>query len=64
MGRKNRTDDILTSTISVSLPMDCVIIVNKYTKEHDGNRSATISHIIRDWKRTVDSEKRERRERK
>jgi len=61
MERKNRTDGLLTQTISVALPVDCIIIVNKYLNDHSGNRSATISHIIRDWKRSIDNERRLRR---
>jgi hypothetical protein len=48
----------------MTLPLEVVVILDKMKKEHGNNRSATAAHIIKDWKRTVDIQKRERRERK
>jgi hypothetical protein len=47
----------------MTLPIEVVVILDKMKKEHGNNRSATAAHIIKDWKRTVDSQVRDRKKR-
>jgi hypothetical protein len=46
----------------MTLPLEVVVILDKMKKEHGNNRSATAAHIIKDWKRGLDRQNRERQE--
>ena len=64
MVRRKQESGTFVATVCMTLPLEVVVILDKMKKEHGNNRSATAAHIIKDWKRTVDIQKRERRERK
>ena len=45
-------------TVSVNLPVDCLIAIDRYKKNNAGNnRSLALEYIIRDWKRIMDQER-------
>jgi len=52
MVRKNRTTKGgYMTTITVSLPVGCIVTLDKYMKQTGNNRSLALEYIIEDWKR-------------
>lgn len=49
------------STISVSLPQECIIALNNYAERVGSNRSLALEYIIRDWKRIMQAQKEARK---
>lgn len=58
MGRKNRRHQLGNkSTISVVLPQECIITLNRYTKQTGENRSLALEYIIKDWDKIMQSQR-------
>ena len=62
MARTKQESGTYVATVCLTLPIEVVVILDKMKKEHGNNRSAAAAHIIKDWKRTLDRQKRERME--
>jgi len=62
MTRTKQESGTYVATVCMTLPIEVVVILDKMKREHGNNRSAAAAHIIKDWKRSLDREKRERRE--
>ena len=63
MGRKNRrTQGGNNSTISVVLPQECIIALNRYMKTTGWNRSLALEYIIKDWERIMQAQRRDKNE--
>jgi len=60
MVRKKQEAGTYVATVCMTLPIEAIMILDKMKKEHGDNRSATAAHIIKDWKMTLDRQKRER----
>lgn len=61
MARINRRVQGATrNTISVTLPHDCVIILNRAMNRYGNNRSLALEYIIKDWERTRQAEREAR----
>jgi len=61
MTRINRKDQGWNrTTISVTLPAECMIAINKFQAQTGNNRSLAIEYIILDWKRTMQAQKEAR----
>ena len=45
------------NTISVTLPHDCVIILNRAMNRYGNNRSLAVEYIIKDWERARQAER-------
>jgi metal-responsive CopG/Arc/MetJ family transcriptional regulator len=48
------------NTISVTLPHDCVIILNRAMNRYGNNRSLAVEYIIKDWERARQAEREAR----
>jgi len=51
--RKNRRlsrKGIRTQTVTIALPLECMLWIEKFQLSTGGNRSATIEKMIRAWK--------------
>jgi len=63
MGRKNRrAQGGNNSTISVVLPQECIIALNRYTRQTGYNRSLALEYIIKDWERMMQAQRRKKNE--
>jgi hypothetical protein len=62
MVRRKQESGTFVATVCMTLPLEVVVILDKMKKEHGNNRSATAAHIIKDWKRGLDRQNRERQE--
>ena len=59
MARINRRVQGATrNTISVTLPHDCIIILNRAMNRYGNNRSLAVEYIIKDWERTRQAERK------
>lgn len=50
------------STISVTLPHDCVIILQRAMNRYGNNRSLAVEYIIKDWDRAKQAERKPKEE--
>jgi len=48
------------TTITVSLPVGCIVTLDKYMKQTGNNRSLALEYIIDDWKRFMRAQKEAR----
>jgi len=58
--RNRRTQGDNRSTISVTLPQECIIALNRYSQQTGNNRSLALEYIIIDWKRIMQDQKEAR----
>ena len=58
--RNRRTQGDNRSTISVTLPQECIIALNRYSQLTGNNRSLALEYIIIDWKRIMQDQKEAR----
>jgi len=56
-----RVQGATRNTISVTLPHDCIIILNRAMNRYGNNRSLALEYIIKDWERAIQA-KREARQ--
>jgi hypothetical protein len=56
-----RVQGATRNTISVTLPHDCIIVLNRAMKRYGNNRSLALEYIIKDWERAIQA-KREARQ--
>ena len=58
---KRKDNSSYNVTISVNLPIDCILVVDKYKKNNTGNnRSLALEYIIRDWERVMIANRRDK----
>jgi len=58
MARINRRVQGATrNTISVTLPHDCIITLNRAMHRYGNNRSLALEYIIKDWERARQAER-------
>jgi len=63
MARINRRVQGATrNTISVTLPHDCIIILNRAMNRYGNNRSLALEYIIKDWERARQAERQPKEE--
>jgi len=61
MARINRRVQGATrNTISVTLPHDCIIVLNRAMHRYGNNRSLALEYIIKDWERARQAEREAR----
>ena len=46
-------------TISVNLPVEVIMMIDRYKKQTGNNRSLAVEYIVRDWKRAMDKQRKE-----
>ena len=63
MARINRRVQGATrNTISVTLPHDCIITLNRVMHRYGNNRSLTLEYIIKDWERARQADRQPKEE--
>ncbi len=61
MPRYKRTGDKhYYGTISVNLPVEVIMMIDRYKKQTGDNRSLAMEYIVRDWQRFMDEQRREK----
>jgi hypothetical protein len=55
-----RVQGATRNTISVTLPHDCIITLNRAMNRYGNNRSLALEYIIKDWERTRQAEREAR----
>ena len=60
MARYKRTGDKhYYGTISVNLPVEVIMMIDRYKKRTGNNRSLAVEYIVRDWKRFIEDKQQE-----
>jgi len=57
-----RVQGATRNTISVTLPHECVIILNRAMHRYGNNRSLALEYIIKDWDRAKQAERKPKEE--
>ena len=57
-----RVQGATRNTISVTLPHECIIILQRHTTRIGNNRSLALEYIIKDWERTRQAERKPKEE--
>tara|TARA_R110000751_G_scaffold181713_2_gene288348 strand:+ start:659 stop:970 length:312 start_codon:yes stop_codon:yes gene_type:complete len=55
-----RVQGATRNTISVTLPHECIIILNRAMNRYGNNRSLALEYIIKDWERARQAEREAR----
>ena len=56
---KRKGDHHYMGTISVNLPVEVIMMIDRYKKQTGNNRSLAVEYIVRDWKRAMDKQRKE-----
>jgi len=57
-----RVQGATRNTISVTLPHECIIILNRAMSRYGNNRSLALEYIIKDWDRAIQAARRPKEE--
>ena len=58
--RNRRTRGAYMTTVTISLPTECILAVDRYAKQTGNNRSLALEYIIQDWKKFMQAQKEAR----